>query len=685
MPITEDLDEDDIRLCPTCLGECDCDTRDSRPRASSTTYSSVISYGQQDSNTIQATAAGVGISSPPAPTNSTGTSLKIKLTVPPSLQAKAKAAPSRTHQPKQSKSHLETISDYGAAVGTTANDLFPLPGQPLATVSHLDISAPKKRGRPSKAAVAARDGNKAGPSNLSARGYGTPKAMPSTSRPHAVAGATITKKGSLPKASPKRRTQAVTKARARKQQRISNYLDESFSEGDTTNDFNMDTDGERDETDSIQFPTFISAASSSSNSSSSDSESELSELSEESSETNKLHRGSTDDLKNDVWVDKEKHDSIKTPRNNWEIRPRKKSIGLDGKSDTEMETDSGEETEDGEAEEGEEEEDEVEDVVVDVQPTYTGFATGWTDDEDSFDADLFFANLSDSSSDESDDRAAKADQRVREEMETDMDALSISEAAAAGFMAPFEELQRHGLGEISFDLTENWDGQFVFGSGFKDEETIIDLSFETPFNLDSRQRSQRSTQDGPSTTVSGYETPATAAETETADDDEFVTDDSDGETTEDEFVMDLNGLPTPRNLVLLQFPASVGTVDPMSTYSPRESPTSRPRQLGGALEPSTPLDSPRPADILSGKFFFGKNPSKPTAGDSIASSPVKSQPRMGVFNTKEVDSTKKFIVSDKVKQLPSPFPSTRRLRRRSSSWHSRKKSLSGVSNPFKSP
>ena len=231
---------------------------------------------------------------------------------------------------------------------------------------------------------------------------------------------------------------------------------------------------------------------------------------------------------------------------------------------------------------------------------------------------------------------------------------------------------------LSFDLTESWDGQFVFGSGLKDGETILDLSFETPLNLDPRQRPQRSNQDN-LPAMNGYETPATAPETETAEDDEFVTDDSDGDTTEDELVLDLNGLPTPRNLVLLQFPASVGTVDPKSTYSPCESPTHRPRQLGGTLEPSTPLDSPRPADILSGKLFFGKNTSKRPNAKSTTSSPVKFQPQMGVFDTKEVTPTKKFIVSNKTKQLPSPFPSIRRLRRRSS-WHSRKKSLSGVSN-----
>ena len=58
-----------------------------------------------------------------------------------------------------------------------------------------------------------------------------------------------------------------------------------------------------------------------------------------------------------------------------------------------------------------------------------------------------------------------------------------------------------------------------------------------------------------------------------------------GETTEDEYV-DMDGIATPRNLVLLRFPASLGAIDPMSTVS---SPVRGTANRGRSISLATPV------------------------------------------------------------------------------------------------
>jgi hypothetical protein len=168
-----------------------------------------------------------------------------------------------------------------------------------------------------------------------------------------------------------------------------------------------------DDNESGQFPTFV-AASDLSPSSASDS-------SDSGSESSSFDSDSSLEAEEESYIlaEQRRHDKARVRRellgdeshrrkdahnnnNNWVIRPRKKSVGL---SDVDMDGDSDDHTEDEDEDEEEELCDEEEDEETDGQAPsviYTGLATGWSDDEESsFDADIFFDNLSDTNSDDS--------------------------------------------------------------------------------------------------------------------------------------------------------------------------------------------------------------------------------------------------------------------------------------------
>src|SRR6266850_1838454 len=145
----------------------------------------------------------------------------------------------------------------------------------------------------------------------------------------------------------------------------------------------------------------------------------------------------------------------KEHRNNWEIRSRKKSVGP---SDDEMDVDS-DETDD-EAEEGVEEaegndgEDGEEDGTGPARGSYVGIATGWSNDEESsFDAELFFAGLSDSDSG------------------PDISTIPAEEDDSIDIGSP-------ALVQGIFEITEGWDGSVIFTNGLRDGQGHLDWDFE---------------------------------------------------------------------------------------------------------------------------------------------------------------------------------------------------------------
>jgi hypothetical protein len=398
-----------------------------------------------------------------------------------------------------------------------------------------------------------------------------------------------------------------------------------------------------DDARSVHFPTFVSASviSTSTASSSSDScsvsgfdtdssieaEEENYILTEERRAYNKAH------VRRELFGDEVQ--KRKDPHNNWVLRPRKRSVGP---SDVEMDAVSDDATEDDEEDddeegEGEADEEETDDRVPGVG--YAGVATGWSEDEESsFDADLFFANLSDSTGNES-SSAAEADGD-----QSDLDITSM-----AGFL-PTTHQERDAL---PFEVTEGWDGQIVFSNGLREGQGILDIDFEANAAqlVDSSASPSQTSEDvdmrGSDGEDSEYET-----------DGDFDLDQSDGETTEEELVDD-NGLPTERAMKLFRLPSSVSAINPLSTMSPGISPSPRHRKRH--------YESPKPADILAGKIFYEDSDEydhdmagrRTRASHSIASPSCKSLPVMGRFEPGDASPSKRAIVDGSTKDIPSPF------------------------------
>ena len=423
-----------------------------------------------------------------------------------------------------------------------------------------------------------------------------------------------------------------------------------------------------DDAESVQFPTFVSASALSSMSSDgSDSSSSLTDFDSDSSieaeEENFIMADVHDKARlrrellggDDASMQKKRQGH----NNEWVIRPRKKSVGL---SDAEMDVDSdATEDEDEEDEDGEEEDNAEEDegattegasavigmgmsMEEDGEETdeihgqrYVGLATSWSeedDDESSFDADLFFANLSGSDCDSSSEDSASTPSRtvIRRlgppfAMSTgedgDQSDISISECTEGA------TLGRHRrLDSLPFEITQSWDGQVMFTNGLQDTQGIVDLAFEADAERFVVDTSASPSQEGGDTTDAsplqhrrkseymrhfglGLSDPDSDVDMSNDSDGGYLEEDGDGEaegdTTDEELVGD-NDLPNERGMALFSLPMSVSAINPLSTVSPaaavrrrrgqdQETSLERRRRRWG-------MESPRAADILAGKVPF---------------------------------------------------------------------------------
>ena len=416
--------------------------------------------------------------------------------------------------------------------------------------------------------------------------------------------------------------------------------------------------------DDSQFPTFVSASaiSSSSSSSSASSSSEASD----SDSSSAFHRESSIEAEEEDYIiaeERRAHDKARIrrellgddgpskrrdARDSWVIRPRKKSVGP---SDVEMKGDSDNATDDEDDEDDDDDEDEEDEEETDGRGpgvTYVGVATGWSedDDESSFDADLFFANLSDSTTD--------ADSSQAEEPGDDGDALSVNEAAAAA---------RRQMDNLLFEVTEGWDGQIVFTNGLREGQGILDIDFEVnaaQLVVDASPSPSQGNDDPDVQMTDGED-----REYEDEDED-YDLEQTDGETTEEDLV-GKNGLPTERAMRLFRFPSNVSAINPMSTMSPTASPTTHHRRVKSHLDP------PRPADILAGKIFWdeldghagGGGGESNARGTHSATSSKGGIPVMGQFDSIDTNPQRRVIIDQASKDIPSPFRRYSRGRGRS--------------------
>ncbi|TCD65895.1 hypothetical protein EIP91_002010 [Steccherinum ochraceum] len=437
--------------------------------------------------------------------------------------------------------------------------------------------------------------------------------------------------------------------------------------------------GVEEDSDSLEemsdiFPTFMPAASISSQSSSSaSSSSELSELTEDSSESEddadesaRTRRRKTKG-KHDVFEEepsRKRHDPV---LNRWEIRSRRQSVGPDGgEHDMDSAGDSSEddgavaENEDGDDDEEEDDEDDEgeeeaeadgenggsmeDDEVARTGDGKLGVSfggTGWSEDdeESSFDADIFFANLDGSSESDTAPTPRLAAQVSDEGSDMDESVSFSADEDDALFLMDVDPTThvRRDRGEFEFGvslggLAAAWDDPF--GMSYVPNLSDVEMSV-----------------DGSSSTEDGV----------VAEESGVLLEETDGETTEDELV-DANGLPNPRAMMLFKWPTSVSTVDPLSTMSPRSNltpPADAPQSVRIALASFSAHHGsppPTPAEILAGKLSLDDYDDVDTKDVHVRSKCAM----MGQF-IPTPESTRAFAVVDgtSTHEASTPFPRSR--------------------------
>ncbi|KAF8885003.1 hypothetical protein BD779DRAFT_1534952 [Infundibulicybe gibba] len=601
-PLVADDDEDND-ICPVCDGECTCDNRPV----------SLITHSTNHFNSPSTSAhpSPISVSSKPDLP-----SLKIKLTVPPSMLGKRRAHPSSSNKLK----HIGETTYVVEAGG----DVPPSPFSPIASGSH--VHSVKRKGRPPKPTPAA-----CGVAVRPARAGGTLPSITASPTSHLIRrNPTLLGKQKYKPTAPrlpaklKGKGTTVKKAASKRRRLVSSS--ESSDLSDEDDEFGFD-----DDTQSGQFPTFVSASIMSSTSSNESDAASLSlsgfdsDSSIEAEEENYIvqEEGRAHDkarIRRELLGDEGQ--KKRDPHNDWVIRPRKQSVGPE---EAEMEVDS-DATEDEDEDEEEDDEDDEEEET-DGRGTgagYVGVATGWSDDEESsFDADLFFANLSDSgdsdASSMSDDDGAGDDGD-----QSDLDAASYGSASITSLPPRIRE-------DLPFEVMEGWDGQIgVLEMDFEVNAAQFVAETSVPPSQESDVEMSTSEPD-----EGGYEEDGDGGE---------------GDTTDEELVGE-DELPNERAMRLFALPFSISAINPMSTMSPTVSPGPRSRRpFGSQGHPN----SPKPADILAGKVFWDSDDHEEFEDSHSKSTSRGGVPRTGKFEC--VHEIRKAIIDDSHKDIPSPHP-----------------------------
>ncbi|PCH44384.1 hypothetical protein WOLCODRAFT_144945 [Wolfiporia cocos MD-104 SS10] len=668
-------EDDDDDICPVCESECTCQNR-ANP------------YQSGRSNAVGASAPSISsfngsvpsTSTPSASTPSTNVglqSLKIKLTVPPSLKFRKHATAGHPVN-STSSSHPRPLYSSSLADGSQPpnNSLHAGAASHHLTLGAFDHPAQKRKGRLSKAVVVAREGSNASHTGVhgTAENAPTNPAYASTGNGKQVTKYVVSKRNAASgkgKQTSKGRITTGRKGLTKAKDGRKSFPSHDFSDDDATE----------------LYPTFVPAASTSSitsSSESSDSESDLSSLdSEIEEETRILLRGEQAKLQG------RRHSSDDAAQrghgtSNWEIRTRKSSVGLD-ESDADVDSGDSSDAENGESDEGSDSATEDEEVDADTEGggleevefeneetgnrigvSYGDGTAGWSDDEESsFDADLFFANLDGSS-----DSDTSPVLRPRDTFSSISDceftgSLSADEEDALLLMDIDPSVQvRRGPGEFEFGveldtLSFGWDGQLLLTS--TGPHNIVNLGYiqqgDADANMHVETESDSDSTEGDSTI------------------DEMVLEESDGETTEDELV-DSDGLPNSRAMMLFRWPTTVSAINPLSTMGhaanapqapPNASESVRIALASYPAHQGSPV--PTPADILAGKLSLNElediEMDKTVSGtQSVNTKRSGRGPTMGEFVAFPEGVQASAVIDGKGSHVPSPFPRTKRSSRR---------------------
>ncbi|KAF5355318.1 hypothetical protein D9758_006010 [Tetrapyrgos nigripes] len=350
----------------------------------------------------------------------------------------------------------------------------------------------------------------------------------------------------------------------------------------------------------------------------------------------------------------------------------KNSVGAP--SDVDMDVDSDATEDDDEEDEDEEEDDDEEDdedgmdsSAADPFP-YPGLATSWSDEEEedeesSFDADLFFANLSDSEhgSSDLDGSSTQSDDAAQDGDQSDLEGIAAS-------IIP--HLRQQGMINLPFEVAEGWDGQVVFTNGTA--ETGLGYLDASDFDVIAPPDASASPSAAGDADVDMTSTDPDEEGYEQDVDVDTAEGEGEGDTTDEDLVGD-DDLPNERAMRLFNTPfsfSSLSSINPLSTMSPVA--TSRRRNSS-----ISSVDSPRPADILAGRVSnviwedsaeeLDRSDEHNEAEDPIEKEKERVErggmPRRGTFEVAVPNNGKKArqaIIDDQHKVVPSPHPRFKR-------------------------
>lgn len=599
-PHVDDDEDEDNHICPVCDGECACQS--------------------------QSSLAPALPRRPSSPSRQKHPPLKIKLTVPQNLLSKRSITSNGPHHARQLSAHAGLSDTYSS--------------QALHPSSTSGI--PKRRGRPPKVTAPTRKLATRNTSSVDA-----PALLKSMSHPPR----SVTHKPSTRHKSRSSVSRIATKFHhkpplARRTNTSRKRYTSSEDDNDTT------SPGEESDLENSHLPTFVPA----SVLSCVDSDSTSSALSSSSSS---LHSSSDSEFDTDSSIEAEEEQYIlaeesrthekarfrrellagedlqkRRAQNDWVIRPRKNSVAG---SDVEMEADSEATDDELEVEQDDEVCNEDDDETDGRGIGCFGLITGWSEgDESSFDADVFFANLSsdphdNSSPSSSDDGGGDGDQSEAE---------TVSET-------PTSAIIQHSPEHLPLEITEGWDGGIVFTNGPGQPQGSVDFEFEVStakYTITALSSSSSAESDAEMSTATevdedGYEQDEDGGEGDTTDDD-FAGDGDDGEPLHE------------RAMRLRYLSFGVSAINPMSTMSPTVSTSPRGRKA---------FDLPNPSDILSGRASswelskLDALPTTPVKGRRLGySQPGYGQPCHGVFTPSK--NSRPVIIDDSHKDIPSPHP-----------------------------
>ena len=502
---------------------------------------------------------------------------------------------------------------------------------PPDTYASSSLASKKKRGRPSKADVLARQ--------AVAKASTTPQVILTPSESHAK----ISKSSTITKKRPSGNNKSLSRAPGKVTN--SRLLALAASDEDEDDEYSDH---------STQFPTFLPASVLGSDLSSDDSDSLSSDdvdsaieaeeeeliMAEETIAMRKLRaRRETVDDKGETVPDT----SRRWDKMNWNSRERRTSVA--GSIVNDVNSNSG--SDDADGDEADSDDDEDEDIDIDVFPAPIH---DWSDEEEEYDADVFFANLSDSSfgsSSDSEPNLPTVNNNSATDVQSDMDSLTFLEASEDNILSPdFELLRRNS--QLPLVVTEDWDGQLIFAHGMKDGEGASDVHFDT---------NARNTQDNGADADE-----ADGEDTET----ESVAEDSEteGNTTDEEELSP--GRPAP-------------PVEPITSLDPADPSSMLGLQVSPPVSSSptkTPLtEPPSSSDTVKTPIASVNASASPDPSASQSSATNKSTPKMGSFTISVLESSYSAII-DGLREvfIPSPYP---RVKKQRDGWRGKKRSASG--------